>query len=145
MPVYLHVYNLIILKQAVIDKYSGGLEQFKADFNFPHDEHLDQEDDELLSFGLMDDDFDIERLRRNGLHYDETHKSSNDMTYVYRYDPDPETDVPWLYHNQVFAWHKDADESTIEEAMRVSNMPMNEIGELQDIGKNPLTAIRAKP
>jgi hypothetical protein len=33
MPVYLHLANLIVDKAAVAQKYAGGIEQFRLDFN----------------------------------------------------------------------------------------------------------------
>jgi hypothetical protein len=48
MPVYLHIFNLIIDKKAVIQKYSGRFEQFRIDYEILSSE-INQEDDELFS------------------------------------------------------------------------------------------------
>jgi hypothetical protein len=70
MPVYLHIFNLIIDKKAIIKKYSGGIEQFRIDYKIPQSE-INQEDDELFSLGQMGtDEFDIESLINKGLNYD---------------------------------------------------------------------------
>jgi hypothetical protein len=35
MPVYLDIFNLIVNKKAVAEKYSGGINQFRIDYNIP--------------------------------------------------------------------------------------------------------------
>jgi hypothetical protein len=49
MPIYLDIYNLIVAKKAVTESYSGGIPQFRIDYNIPLSE-INQEDDELFSF-----------------------------------------------------------------------------------------------
>jgi len=50
--------------------------------------------------------------------------------------------VSWLQHNKVFAWHINADKSTIEKVDEISNLTMDEISELIEKGQNPLKTIR---
>jgi len=71
-PVYLHISNLIIKKEAIAEKYNGGLEKFRKDYNIPESE-INQEDGSLFSLGKMNpDEFDIEKLLQNGLSFDMT-------------------------------------------------------------------------
>lgn len=82
MPVYLHISNLIIDKKAIIKNYAGGIEQFRIDYEIPHSE-INQEDDELCSLGKMNaDEFDIDSLIAKGLSYDVDKQKSDDFTIV---------------------------------------------------------------
>ena len=63
MPVYLNVFNLIINKTAIYEKYAGGVEQFRIDYKIPLSK-INHEDDELFSLGQMNaDEFDIDSLK----------------------------------------------------------------------------------
>ena len=85
MATYVHIYNLIIRKQAVIEKYSGGIEQFRIDYNIPSSE-INQEDDELFSLGQMNgDQFDVDSLISKGLSFDAEQQKSDDFVILYRY------------------------------------------------------------
>ncbi len=55
MAAYLHIFNLIISKNAVIEKSIDGIEQFRKDYNIPSSE-FNQEEDEFFSLGKMNDD-----------------------------------------------------------------------------------------
>jgi hypothetical protein len=102
MPVYLNIFNLIIKKDTISEKYIGGLEKFRKDYQIDNSE-INQEDDELFALGAMNsDEFDIEDLILNGLSFDNNNQSFNDFTIIYRYD-NSLLEVNWLQHNRVFA------------------------------------------
>lgn len=128
MPVYLHIANLVIKKTSVIEKYSGGIEQFRLDCNIPVSE-INQEDNELFSLGLMNaDEFDIEKLMNKGLHFDIDWQYSDDFTIINRYGG-LFWEAAWLKQNGIFAWHIDADSELIDKADQISNMTMDYIVE----------------
>ena len=141
MPVYLHVFNLIIDKRAVEQKYPGGIEKFRIDYGIPESE-IDQEDDELFSFGQMNyDQLHIDSLISNGLNYDPDRKESNDFTIVYRYGG-LGCDVNWLKHNRVFAWHISTSSHLIMEMEEICNMTVDDITKEMEKGNNLLKTIR---
>jgi hypothetical protein len=141
MPVYLHIFNLIIDKQSVIEKYSGGVEQFRIDYDIPLSE-INQEDDELFSLGGMDvDQFDIDRLVSSGLSFDIEKQISNDFTIIYRYG-DIYWEVNWLKNNSVFAWHIDVNSDLKLKMDEISNMSMGYINQQIEKGNNLFRTIR---
>lgn len=141
MAVYLHIFNLIIKRQTVIDKYAGGVDQFRIDYDLPHSE-INQEDDELFSLGQMDvDEFDFDRLIAKGLNYDEAQQSSDDFIVLYRYDDLP-WELNWIAHNQVFAWHVDTSPDIILKVEEISNMSIDALSEQMKQGNNLFKAIR---
>lgn len=141
MPVYLDIFNLVIDKKAVIQKYSGGMEQFRIDYDIPISE-INDEDDELFSLGQMDvDQFDTDSLISKGLSYDVTEQKSDDFTIVCRYG-ESFWDVKWLKHNHVFAWHIDTSNELISRMEEICNMTMHDIGEEMDKGNYLLKTIR---
>lgn len=141
MPVYLHIYNLIVPKKVIAEKYQGGISQFIKDFRFGEFE-IDQEDDELFSFGQMNYDcLPIDELIEKGLHFDNAKQCSEDFIVISRYDDDF-WNVSWIQHNNFFAWHINADKSTIEKVEEISNLTVEEISKLIENGQNPLKAIR---
>ncbi|MDB4655519.1 hypothetical protein OAE48_01600 [Flavobacteriales bacterium] len=142
MPVYLHTANLILHKRAVEDRYSGGLEQFRKDFDLSVDSY-NQEDDLLFCICRMNlDEFDIQALVSKGLQYDYLSGSSEDFTlygrlYGFTWQ------VAWLEDNTVFAWHKDDRPELIKRAKYVGEeMTMDVIVKLQEEGVNPLDVIK---
>lgn len=143
MPVYLDIFNLIIDKKAVVQKYSGGIEQFRIDYGIPQSE-INQEDDELFLLGQMEpDEFDIDRLVSKGLSYDTDRQQSDDFTIVYRYG-EFFWDVKWLKHNRVFAWHIDVSGDLKLKMDEISNMTMDDIIKQSEKGNNPLKTIRSQ-
>ena len=141
MPVYLHIFNLIINKKAITDKYFGGLGQFRKDYDIPESE-INQEVGELFSLGAMNvDQFDIDRLIMNGLSFDKENQCSDNFTIIYRYG-DIFWKVNWLQHNEVFTWHVNANSKELEEVNAISTMLMDTITELIEKGDNPLKTIR---
>jgi hypothetical protein len=132
---------LIIDKKAVIKKYSGGIEQFRIDYEIPLSE-INQEDDELFSLGQMyDDEFDIDSLISKGLSYDSGEQKSDDFTIIYRY-ADFVWHVNWLQHNRVFAWHVDTSPDLKLKMDRICNMTMDEITKQMENGKNLFETIK---
>lgn len=141
MPVYLHIFNLVIDKKSVIEKYQGGIDQFRLDYNIPFSE-VNQEDDELFSLGQMNaDQFDIDGLVSKGIQFDNESQTSNDFTIVYRYG-DLFWDAKWLKHNLVFAWHINASSELQARVAEISNMTMDYIVEQMENGINLLKTIR---
>ena len=141
MPVYLHIFNLIINKKAINEKYAGGVEQFRIDYEIPLSE-INQEDDELFSLGQMNaDQFDIDSLKSKGLSFDNDKQKSDDFTIVYRYG-ELFWDVKWLKHNRVFAWHLDTSPDLISKMEGICKMHVDDIMKEMDNGNNLLKAIR---
>ena len=141
MPVYLHIFNLIINKKAVTDKYFGGLEQFRKDYDIPESE-INQEDGQLFSLGAMNaDQFDIESLIMNGLSFDKENQCSDDFTIIYR-NENIYWEVDWLKNNGVFAWHVNAHSKELEKVSEISTITMDTIIDLMKKGDNPLKTIR---
>lgn len=142
MPVYLNIYNLIIKKDTIIEKYIGGLEQFRKDYQINTSE-INQEDDELFALGAMNrDEFDIDDLILKGLSFDSNNQSLNDFTIIYRYDNSLLSEVNWLKHNRVFAWHIYTSNKSLAVVNQISEMSMDKIDELIENGENPLKTIR---
>lgn len=141
MPVYLHLFNLVIDKKAVTEKYAGGMDQFRTDYDIPSSE-INQEDDELFSLGQMNaDQFDLDSLISKGLSYDMDGQRSDDFTIVYRYG-DVFWEVEWLKHNRVFAWHVDLSSELKLRMDEISNMSLDDISKQMEKGNNLLKAIR---
>lgn len=144
MPVYMTIFSLIIRKNAIDQKYSGGLEQFREDYRLGVRE-VDQEDDELVKIGAMnDDELDIDTLVEKGLHFDEEQQYSDDFTILYRHGPDLFWKVPWLAQNGIFAWHIEARPDLIEKAFQVGFLTGREINQMFDDGKDPFAVIRSE-
>ena len=62
MPVYLDLANLVFEKQLLDQKYIGGCDQFRLDWNTINRE-ANEEDDELISLASMNmDEFEIDKL-----------------------------------------------------------------------------------
>lgn len=142
MPIYIHPSNLVITKNTVNEKYTGGVRQFRQDFNIPSSE-MHQENNELFSLSAMNaDEFDIYFLISHGLHFDEAENRSEDFVILNRYGGFLwETD--WLKHNGVFAWHIHTDEAVIKRVEEICEMSMDDILEAMERGNNlfrPITA-----
>lgn len=143
MPIYLNIFSLIIPKNVIAEKYKGGISQFFRDFRFSEFE-FNQEDDEVFSFGDMNfDGLPIDELIEKGLHFDKTNQYTEDFAVICRYGDDF-WDVPWIQHNKVFAWHKNASKAAIQKAEEISNLTVDDISEMFDNGQNPFGAIRVE-
>jgi hypothetical protein len=143
MAIYLRNFNLIINKKAVIEKYAGGIEQFRKDYNIPASE-INEEDDELFSLGQMNvDPFEshIDDLISKGLDFDLVQNRSDDFTIASRFS-DLFWKVDWLKQNYVFAWHIDTSNEIKLKVEEISNTSMDEIAEQFDKGNNLLKTIR---
>ena len=142
MPIYLHLANLIIDKNAIRNNYKGGIEQFEKKYS-SNVYNNNQEDNELYSFAAMNiDEFDVEELIKGGLHYDELLKSSNDFVLKARYS-NYLWKVNWLQDNNFFAWHIHCEKKLIEKAIHIGNLTVEEISVMFDKGKeNPFETIK---
>ena len=141
MATYVHIYNLIIRKQAVIEKYLGGIEQFRIDYNIPSSE-INQEDDQLFSLGQMNaDQFDVNSLISKGLSFDAEQQKTNDFVILYRYG-DLFWEANWIEHNKVFVWHIDTSSEILLKVDEISNMTMDDINEQLEKGNNLFKTIR---
>ena len=128
MPVYLHPANLIVNKKAVAEKYKGGIEQFRRDFE--KDNVYFTEDNELFSLARMNiDEFPEYRLVEGGLQYDHEEKSSNDYVIISRYGGQL-WEVDWLEASKVYAYHKDC---SMGDRARVIQMELIRVDELKRI------------
>lgn len=141
MPVYVYFSNLLVLKSAVEQKYSGGIPGFRHDYAIGEDNN-NQEDRELFSISTMNsDEQDIFELVSKGLHYDYENHCSDDFVILPRYG-DFFWSAPWAKHNGVFAWHVEADEASVSKARKISEeMTVEDIAELFDQGENLFAAI----
>ena len=141
MPVYITLSNLIIKKEAIHQKYKGGLSQLKADFSYK-DEENGQEDNMLINLRSMNaDDHDIEKLMQGGLSFDEENQHSDDFVIRPRYGGCL-WEAPWLDDNRVYAWHKEDNPEHIKEAIRKGEIPLRDISAMYDKGLNPFEAIK---
>lgn len=142
MPVYLNLANLIVLKSSVVKSYRGGLEQFRLDYHI-NSENLNQEDDLLFSITRMNvDEFDLDSLVDNGLHYDDSNCRSMDFTIHGRLSGFV-WEIDWLAENAVFAWHKEDNPDLIGKAILMGQITMDEVVKMQDAGLNPFDTIRS--
>ena len=141
MAIYLHVFNFIINKQAVAQKYNGGAEKFRMDHN--HGTFgIFQEDDELFAFGQMDTEpFDFDQLILNGLNFNRILQKSDDFVILYRYG-DMAWEVNWLENNKLFAWHISTDPEILSKVHEISNMTMKTISDEMDRGNDLFKTIR---
>ena len=142
MPVYIALSNLIIKKEAIHQKYQGGLSQYKEDFGY-RDEENGQEDNMLIMDRKMNaDEHKISKLMERGLSFDEEKQYSEDFVILVRHGGCL-WDAPWLDENGFYAWHKDDDPELIKEAIRVEEeVTVGEIGEMLDKGLNPYAALK---
>ncbi len=143
MPIFLDIFNLIVDKKAVNEKYAGGIIQFRIDYNIPLSE-INKEDDELFLLGQMNaDQFDIDLLVSKGLSFDEVNQKSEDFTIVYRYGNNF-WEVNWLEHNRVFAWHIDTNKELKIKVAAICEMSAEDICIQIEKGNNLLNTIRLK-
>jgi Leucine-rich repeat (LRR) protein len=102
MSIQLQFYNLIIPKELISKKYSGGYKNFSK--NYPNNTF--QEDNELVSFSFMNqDDVDwfCSELAQNGLDY--SNNRSNDFV-VTEFVFGNLWDVDWLERDSHHCWYK---------------------------------------
>ena len=134
MPVYLDLANLVFEKRLLDQKYIGGSDQFRLDWNTINSE-ANQEDDELLSLASMNmDDFEIDKLIERGLEFNSDLQHSNDFVAISRYGG-AHWETDWLNNNETFAWHVNCDAKQKERAIQIGEvMTMDKIQELGDKG-----------
>jgi hypothetical protein len=144
MPIYLNVFNLIINKTAIYEKYAGGVEQFRIDYGIPLSK-INHEDDELFSLGQMNaDEFDIDSLKSKGLSFDNDKHESDDFTIVSRYG-ELSWDAKWLKYNRLFAWHIDTSPDLISKMEGICKMRVADIMTEMENGNNVFKTIRLMP
>ncbi len=142
MPVYLLLANLIIEKETVVRKYTGGLEQFRLDYKIGGN-NFHQEDDELFCIARMNvDEYDLERHTEKGLHYDWEQDFSTDFVIKRRFD-EPLWPAPWLQYSGLFAWHINAKAEQIARAFEIGATSVDEIMAQRDKGIELLGPIRS--
>jgi len=74
------------------------------------------------------DEFNMERLTKKGLHYDEEKDFSTDFVIKRRF-AEPLWPAPWLQYSGVFAWHITAKPEQIARALEIGEMTGIEISE----------------
>ena len=142
MPVYLDLANLVFEKQLLDQKYIGGCDQFRLDWNTINSE-ANEEDDELISLASMNlDEFEIDKLIERGLEFNSDLQCSNDFVAISRYGG-AHWEVDWLNSNETFAWHVNCDAKQKERAIQIGEvMTMDKIQELSDKGINVFKTIK---
>ena len=133
MPINTDLSQLVFRKSIIAEKYKGGLEQFKEDFEFSSGKY-NMEDNELISFVAMNaEDLDL-TTAANSFHRivdDEGYIiGSDDFVVVNRYGGKM-WDNEWITGDagkgSVFFWDVTASLASIQEAQDRSNCPMDEI------------------
>ncbi|MDA9872603.1 hypothetical protein N9C25_00100 [Saprospiraceae bacterium] len=142
MPVYLDLANLVFEKRLLDQKYIGGCDQFRLDWNIVNSE-ANEEDDELISLASMNmDEFEIEKLIERGLEFNSDLQCSNDFVAISRYGG-AHWETDWLNNNDTFAWHVKCDAKQKERAVQIGEvMTMDKIQELNDKGINVYKTIK---
>ena len=142
MPVYLDLANLVFEKRLLDQKYFGGCEQFRLDWNTINSE-ANEEDDELISLASMNiDAFEIDKLIERGLEFNSDLQYSNDFVAISRYGG-AHWVTDWLNNNDTFAWHVNCDAKQKERAVQIGEvMTMDKIQELGDKGINVFKTIK---
>lgn len=140
MAIYLELANLIVNKDAIRNKYKGGIIAFRRKYLKDH-KNRNQEDHFLFSISRLNaDEFDIDDLVDNGLFYDSKLHRSDDFVILNRLQG-LLWKVDWIDSNPVFAWHTNAGPKEKAEVDRISNMPFDKIIELNQQGQNLLSTI----
>lgn len=140
MPVWIHLSNLIILKEAVATKYPGGLDAFRTDYRTADAENNNQEDGELFSLSAMDGGHlqaDAGRLIDMGFTFDEADDAGNELALLNRYGGVVARPA-WLRTNALYAWHQDCPEPLQEKVRSISRMNMDTFIAKQESGEIPL-------
>lgn len=141
MPTYLHLANLIVNKTAILNKYEGGLAQFRIDYPV-YENNYNQEDNELYAIARMNiDEFDIDNLINKGLDFDEELQFSPDFTLIARFSTYL-WETNWIKDNTIFAWHIDADIALINKADAISETTVEEIELMFSNGEKPFATIK---
>ena len=140
MPVFIHLSNLIVDKEAIKQKYKGGVDQFRLDFQ--NYNSLFQEDLELFSLAAMNSgDFSFDKLLEGGLHYYEFSQRSDDFVILDRYGG-CHWQVDWLGHGAVYAAHANCSINHIIMAVQLECLTTNDIVRMREAGFNPFVTIK---
>jgi len=145
MPIYIHLANLVFNKKIISEKYVGGCNQFRIDWDIDTNER-NQEDDELFSISAMNaDEFEIDVLIWRGLDFNRGMNQSSDFTSITRYGG-ALWQVDWLNHNTCFAWHLTCNQEQKDKAVHIGEvMTMDKIQDLADQGINVFETIKTNP
>jgi hypothetical protein len=145
MPVHIQLANLVFSKAIIEKKYTGGIRQFRLDFNIGTSE-VNQEDDELFLVAQMNlDEFDIRELVNKGLSFDPSKTYSYDFVAVTRYGGYLWS-VDWLEGNTTFAWHTQCAEWQKEKAIYLSEeITMDVVAEQWEKGIDVFETIKTRP
>ncbi len=140
MPIYIYLANLIIEKKTVEKKYKGGVAKFRKDY-LSRTPTNSQEDDELFSIARMNrDEFEIDNLVDNGLHFDEKTWTSTDFVIILRYGSYL-WKLDWIEDNNVFAWHKECNPKLINRANVIAETTFDDIQKAFERGEQLLDTI----
>ena len=140
MPISIDLFNLVIEKAAVQERYPGGQERFRTDIDFDPARWADQEDNELFSIGAMDAVVVMDHLRtlRNkGLRYDPDEPSTNDLVIISRYGGPGDRPL-WLRCNSFYAWHATCDPALQDKAESIMKLSVEEFDRMQQSGELPV-------
>jgi hypothetical protein len=140
MPIYLHISNVIILKEAVQARFKGGEAAFRQEFFDPVE--ANEEDDELFLLAGMGLDEDmVDGLIEQGLRYDDDKKRSPDFA-VYGRHQGFYWPVDWARDNGMYVWHVQANELLIERAQAIANTRVDELVRQSESGEDPFPTLR---
>lgn len=124
MPIWIHLANLIVLKQAVEHKFPGGLEGFRAEYEIDDPENFQQEDGELFSISAMNASAlqaDAGRLIDLGFLFDERNDGPNELAILTRYGGVAARPA-WLCFNSFYAWHNECSAASRVKVEAVQGM-----------------------
>src|SRR5690606_28821249 len=121
--------SLIIDKRAVVEKYKGGIEQFRIDY-FSKESRASEEDDEVFSIARMNsDEYDLERYIQMGFHYDKEKQSSMDFVIYQRYYGYL-WKVDWITDNDFYAWHTHTPKELVDKVLGFGELTMDDISRI---------------
>ena len=133
MPINTDLSQLVFRKSIISEKYKGGLQKFKKDFEFSSVKR-NREDNELISLAAMNpDEFDL-TLAANNFHRiadeDNFIIGSDDFVIINRYGGKMWY-CDWITGDDdeypAFFWDVKACETSIEEALERCNCEVHEI------------------
>lgn len=143
MPLWIHLANLIITKQAVEAKYPGGVAAFRAEHGIGDEDTYDQEDGELFGLSAMNSSELQSRagtLIDLGFTYSETDTAANEFALLTRYGGVVARPA-WLQFNSMYAWHTSCPAALQAKAQQVMGMDVDDFISLRERGEWPSGAI----
>ncbi|TVR83644.1 MAG: hypothetical protein EA412_00765 [Chitinophagaceae bacterium] len=141
----------IFPKEVIRQKYFGGVDQFRVDFDLTGDEYFDTcYDDELYSVWMNFEDAQrhhyITLLQLRNLHYDEEAKRSDDFAiYFVNYDVSRLVwEVDWLVLYKWYFRHANCVLDDAHKAMMFNHMDSIEVGNTVISNKSFIKPIRKR-